>query len=208
MSGVIIKQLLTYLLIFVDINECSSSPCLNNGACVDGVNYFSCTCAAGYAGTNCGTSKYNFSSLLVLFNDKRTISIKAFDSIGNMIKSEKIVSGETRTGDLPIFSTDALTFAPSKLIRNMCLNHEVIILKSITVYCFEMHTLVSCSFSYDWFHSDINECGSNPCQNSGVCRDLVNGFSCTCANGYTGTLCNTGVCFIRNYLFELSPKKV
>ena len=36
-----------------DIDDCSSNPCHNNGACIDGVNSFTCTCAAGYSGTNC-----------------------------------------------------------------------------------------------------------------------------------------------------------
>ena len=39
---------------------------------------------------------------------------------------------------------------------------------------------------------DINECDSDPCQNSATCTDVVNAFSCSCENGYTGTLCETG----------------
>ena len=34
------------------INECASSPCIH-GACIDGVNEFSCTCDAGYEGNLC-----------------------------------------------------------------------------------------------------------------------------------------------------------
>ncbi|XP_071138696.1 neuronal cell adhesion molecule-like [Mytilus edulis] len=36
---------------------------------------------------------------------------------------------------------------------------------------------------------EINECASNPCQNSGVCHDHVNRYSCTCKSGYTGKNC-------------------
>jgi len=32
----------------VNINECISSPCLNGGTCVDGVNSFLCQCVPGY----------------------------------------------------------------------------------------------------------------------------------------------------------------
>ena len=39
---------------------------------------------------------------------------------------------------------------------------------------------------------DIDECSPNPCQNGGVCTDMVNGYSCTCAAGYTGNDCETG----------------
>ena len=40
-----------------DYNECSSSPCTNGGVCSDGVNKYTCSCAAGYEGTNCDTSR-------------------------------------------------------------------------------------------------------------------------------------------------------
>jgi hypothetical protein len=40
-----------------DINECSSNPCKNDGACVDLVNGYKCTCVAGYNGDDCDQSK-------------------------------------------------------------------------------------------------------------------------------------------------------
>ena len=46
-----------YCNLSLDINECGSSPCQNGGTCVDGVNQYTCTCAAGYEGTLCQTSK-------------------------------------------------------------------------------------------------------------------------------------------------------
>uniref|UniRef100_A0A674AJS6 Sushi, von Willebrand factor type A, EGF and pentraxin domain-containing protein 1 n=1 Tax=Salmo trutta TaxID=8032 RepID=A0A674AJS6_SALTR len=33
-----------------EVNECSSSPCLNEGVCVDEVNQFTCSCADGFTG--------------------------------------------------------------------------------------------------------------------------------------------------------------
>ena len=40
---------------------------------------------------------------------------------------------------------------------------------------------------------DINECASNPCQNGGTCTDAVNGYTCACVAGYTGSDCETGM---------------
>ena len=34
-----------------------------------------------------------------------------------------------------------------------------------------------------------DECTSNPCQNSGACTNIINGFTCACLAGYTGARC-------------------
>ncbi len=48
----------------------------------------------------------------------------------------------------------------------------------------------------NWLHIhsnlDVNECGSSPCSNGATCKDLVNGYNCSCAPGYDGTHCKTG----------------
>ena len=44
-----------YLL---DIDECESRPCMNNGICIDEVNKYNCQCMAGYTGLNCEIGKY------------------------------------------------------------------------------------------------------------------------------------------------------
>ena len=41
--------------------------------------------------------------------------------------------------------------------------------------------------------SDINDCDPIPCNNGGACTDKVNGYTCTCVVGYTGTNCQTGL---------------
>jgi hypothetical protein len=53
-----------------------------------------------------------------------------------------------------------------------------------------MYLLIYVCISY--IIADIDECATNPCQNGGECRDQVNGYTCTCAGGYTGDLCETG----------------
>ena len=59
-----------FLFIFtVGIDDCSVQPCLNGGTCIDAVNDYTCRCASGYTGKNCGVGKNRvsvFSSLLCL----------------------------------------------------------------------------------------------------------------------------------------------
>lgn len=46
------------------------------------------------------------------------------------------------------------------------------------------------------FFSDFDECDSNPCQNGGTCTDHLNGYSCSCVQGFNDDDCQTGQLFI------------
>ena len=37
--------------------------------------------------------------------------------------------------------------------------------------------------------TDIDECGSSPCQNGGICTDGINGYTCACPLGFAGDNC-------------------
>ena len=49
--------LLTNVTNVVDINDCVPNPCANGGTCTDGVDSYTCDCAAGYTGPNCDVSE-------------------------------------------------------------------------------------------------------------------------------------------------------
>lgn len=57
----------------------------------------------------------------------------------------------------------------------------------VLVWYMDVHVL-KCNFS--------DECTPNLCVNGADCTDGVNGFSCSCDNGFTGTYCqnNIGKC--------------
>lgn len=44
---------------------------------------------------------------------------------------------------------------------------------------------------FSFRRSDIDDCSSAPCQNRGICRDLVNAFYCDCTNGWKGKTCHS-----------------
>ena len=54
--------------------------------------------------------------------------------------------------------------------------------------------------------TDIDECTSLPCQSHATCLDIVAGYQCACADGFTGSHCETGasnILIIFNTTFEL-----
>ena len=44
----------------VDVDECASAPCLNNGICQDGRGDFACLCHDGFSGETCETCNVPF----------------------------------------------------------------------------------------------------------------------------------------------------
>ncbi len=42
-------------LLFIEIDECSSSPCVNDGICYDQVAMFDCMCPSQWTGSQCET---------------------------------------------------------------------------------------------------------------------------------------------------------
>lgn len=51
---------LTAIFLFIDINECASTPCQHGGACLDLINNYRCHCSSGVTGFNCETGMSNF----------------------------------------------------------------------------------------------------------------------------------------------------
>ena len=64
-------QRLLSLFLFLDIDECSSNPCLNGATCVDQVNGYVCSCPGDYTGDKCQTGMINISDLRMNTPEKR-----------------------------------------------------------------------------------------------------------------------------------------
>lgn len=46
--------------LFLDLDECQSSPCLNRGHCINLVNEYNCVCQPGYSGASCELGMFTY----------------------------------------------------------------------------------------------------------------------------------------------------
>lgn len=82
-----IYELLSCIL-YLELDECLSQPCANNGTCVDLENGFLCHCLPEWNGTLCTEAKSrsnaNLEQRMSVFNLVRSMSIITMWSIGEM----------------------------------------------------------------------------------------------------------------------------
>ena len=56
----------------------------------------------------------------------------------------------------------------------------------------KIHVRMTAFYWITYLVPDVNECGSNPCENGGTCDDGMNEYRCHCVEGYIGANCETG----------------
>lgn len=97
-------------------------------------------------------------------------------------KSE--ASHERRVSHRPLLQHHTITLAPHWFESP----HPYIKLSVVNVHRKKKKkSKMSCLPGYmgTYCEIDVDDCESNPCVNDGICRDMVNGFTCTCQPGKT-----------------------
>ena len=56
---------------------------------------------------------------------------------------------------------------------------------------------------FSLYFADIDDCATKPCLNNGTCIDGIAAFTCQCAEGFTGRICDIGQLVI---LYNLSKQ--
>ena len=151
---------------------CSPDPCQNGGTCTDnGDTTYTCTCAAGYTGTNCETDIDECVAAPCQNGGTCVDGVNSYTC--NCVAGYTGTNCETNIDDCP---------------GNSCLNGATCVdgVNSYTCNCVAGYTGTNCE-------TDIDECAAAPCQNSGTCVDGVNFYTCNCVAGYTGTNCETDI---------------
>ena len=175
-------------IVLVDINECSSSPCLNGATCTDAVNSYICGCIAGYTGTHCVTGdSLAFSNLY-----KQYIMTHNLGMCSNKYRTCNLYN-------LNVFSRSHCLTPIDLALENMIVLLKIYIVSDDSQwYSVQLNPAYVNEIDFSYLHMfdivlvDNNECSSSPCMNGATCSDAVNSYTCVCVAGYTGTHCETG----------------
>lgn len=147
----------------MNINECASSPCLNQGTCVDGVASFTCLCEPPYSGPTCA--------------DFLTPC------------SPNPCANHASCVHTPDYQGYQCNCQPGWQGKRQHISAQSLALKRLLLTnasCAFFTTGQLCNI-------DINECTSNPCKNRGTCANTLGGYMCSCRTGYTGPNCETDI---------------
>nr|XP_014342650.1 PREDICTED: sushi, nidogen and EGF-like domain-containing protein 1 [Latimeria chalumnae] len=155
----------------IDTNECISSPCQNQGHCLDGVNSYRCVCRPGFSGVFCETDINECFSSPCVNNGTCLDFINSFQCnctpgyFGSLC-------------ELDVNECDSLPCLHGGSCINMPGGYQC---------------LCSPGFTGERCDVNINECASTPCLNNGDCIDSVDYYKCICLKGFTGTNCETNI---------------
>ncbi|XP_056361423.1 protein crumbs homolog 2 isoform X2 [Oenanthe melanoleuca] len=176
----------------VDINECESQPCQSNGTCHDLINSYRCDCSdTGFEGTHCELDILECASdpchnSATCLEGTKGYSCACWPGYTGQDCEEDVDECETEpchNGGLCLQRSNPAHYGTQPHFP------------SNFSYSQAAGFLCQCQpgFTGETCFTNINECESQPCQNGGLCQDLVNGFLCLCLPGYSGVECAVNI---------------
>uniref|UniRef100_A0A3B4AHI0 Delta-like protein n=1 Tax=Periophthalmus magnuspinnatus TaxID=409849 RepID=A0A3B4AHI0_9GOBI len=180
-------------------NQCDSQPCHNNGKCHTVLEGFVCECPPEFSGQLCEVRlKYscdsnpceNAATCHSMGQDFYCACPEGYEGKTCATLKENCQTTPCQVIDsctVAVASNDssAVRHISSNVCgpRGRCVSHPT---GNFTCICDQ-------GFSGIYCHENINDCVSNPCQNSGTCIDGINSFQCVCPDGWEGRLCDLNV---------------
>jgi len=174
-----------------EINECASDPCQHNSKCEApaGSTKYKCTCTGGYSGTNCADNIDECDSTPCQNGATCTDDSNKF-----ICTCSAGFAGKTCGGKVSVCTYLSGQVKCDKQ-RSICIDRPKLAKK---------HEC-KCNPGYSTTDggetcANIQECASSPCKNGGTCKDgkctfaaCIEQFSCTCARGFAGEVCQLNV---------------
>uniref|UniRef100_A0A7M4E463 Neurogenic locus notch homolog protein 2 n=1 Tax=Crocodylus porosus TaxID=8502 RepID=A0A7M4E463_CROPO len=153
----------------IDIDDCSSTPCLNGAKCIDHPNGYECQCATGFTGILC-EENINNCDPDPCHHGRCQDGIDSYTCVCNPGYMGAICSEQI-----------------DECYSNPCLNQGrcIDLVNGYQCNCLPGTSGVNCENNFD-------DCANKPCIH-GTCIDGINHYSCICNPGVTGPRCNTDI---------------
>ncbi|XP_071798807.1 uncharacterized protein [Asterias amurensis] len=169
---------------------CDSSPCMNGGTCGLSTAGFTCQCASGFGGEVCQAAFCDSSPCM---NGGRCTYSGCLCTTGYRGNLCQIVDG-CELMELTHEVSDIVTVDPFKLVYG---HGEGVTLGCPDGYMFQGTAFWYCLPNNMWIANQAecipsDFCESYPCMNGSTCYSLTDDFTCHCAPGYEGDLCELG----------------
>ena len=155
---------------------------MNGATCVDETNQYSCTCDAGYEGTNCETGKKI--GTITGVRDKGVVTCTQ-NALACKLKV-KYLKLPSPGADIGILGKLGQYYLYSKV-------YGAYLGPTGPMQVGPMNSAI-----WVW----LMNCTCDPCMNGATCVDQVNQYACTCDAGYECTNCETGISNI--YIFAMT----
>lgn len=182
-----------------EINECISAPCQNGARCEDLHLSYRCLCTTGFNGTNCQVNINDCVDAICQNGAKCVDLVNAFKC--ECAPGFTGLRCETRLSACEQPVSPCLNNGKCHVTTSSTLGREYI------CQCAKGYTGLNCE-------SEIDECESRPCQNGGLCVDLLDAYRCECVPGYRGINCEhninecaevVGICPNNTRCIDLEP---
>ncbi|XP_054708446.1 sushi, von Willebrand factor type A, EGF and pentraxin domain-containing protein 1-like [Uloborus diversus] len=155
----------------VNIDDCASKPCLNNGTCTDAVGGYICSCPIGWTGKQC----------------EENINDCIINPCQNGGSCKDLIDDYVCACELG-FIGENCEININDCESNPCLNSGI---------CFDMQNDYRCCCTKNYKGKNceikVDFCEDISCFNEGTCISEDEGFTCLCESGFQGKLCEENI---------------
>ena len=162
-----------------NIDECTSSPCANNGTCIDQINGYACNCTTGFINSHC----------LKSLNDTCFGRKSPCQNNGTcLLKSAHLYVDNPQSECQCLDGYSGRLCEDDSCLELNCQNNgtcQRLPNGRAKCLCNQYWSGNECQF-------DVNECDrdkSNICFNNGTCLNYPGGYKCLCQDNYLGKNC-------------------
>uniref|UniRef100_A0A5K3EG44 Protein slit n=1 Tax=Mesocestoides corti TaxID=53468 RepID=A0A5K3EG44_MESCO len=154
-----------------EMDACFGKPCKNGGTCklTNDRGHYRCECLPGFVGFNCEENVNDCAGVLC-------------ENGGICVDGVNNYTCECAPGFRGRYCENVFQYCVDE---NPCKNDGVCVMHN----SFGFKCICPEGWGGDDCARNLNDCEYNRCQNGGVCRDHVGGYTCECRLGFTGDHC-------------------